>query len=40
VDLIDVTEDELVVCPRCGSDLEVTRVSPLTLAPAPAEVEE
>jgi alpha-aminoadipate carrier protein LysW len=38
--LTDVVQGEIVVCPDCGVDLEVTTVTPvleLTLAPQEAE---
>jgi alpha-aminoadipate carrier protein LysW len=35
----DVEEGEIVVCPDCGAELEVTSVNPVTLELAP-EVEE
>jgi alpha-aminoadipate carrier protein LysW len=31
---------EIVECPECGVELEVTGTSPLTLAPAPEEEED
>jgi len=31
---------EIVVCPDCGAELEVTSVEPLTLELAPAEEED
>lgn len=31
---------EIVDCPECGTELEVTRLSPLTLANAPQEEED
>lgn len=35
----DTMESEIVACPDCGAELEVTSIDPLTLALAP-EVEE
>lgn len=35
----DLELAEIVVCPDCGMELEVTNLDPVTLAPAP-EVEE
>jgi alpha-aminoadipate carrier protein LysW len=35
----DTIESEIVACPDCGAELEVTSISPPTLALAP-EVEE
>ena len=35
----DVEEGEIVICPDCGVELEVTGVDPLTVGLAP-EVEE
>ena len=35
----DVMENEILVCPECGVELEVISLQPLTLAMAP-EVEE
>ncbi|NMC78330.1 MAG: lysine biosynthesis protein LysW [Chloroflexi bacterium] len=40
IELIDVVEGELVVCPECGVDLEVTQLDPLTLENAPMEQED
>ncbi len=31
---------EIVVCPDCGTELELTAVQPVTLAAAPKEVED
>ena len=31
---------ELLICPDCGSDLEITSVSPLTVGKAPEEEED
>jgi alpha-aminoadipate carrier protein LysW len=33
-------QGEIVVCPDCGVDLEVTNVQPLTLELAPMEAED
>lgn len=38
--LSNVEAGEIVVCPDCGVDLEVTGVAPLALAPAPVEAED
>jgi len=39
--LTDVVQGEIVVCPDCGVDLEVTTVAPaVTLALAPQEAED
>ena len=39
--LNDVVQGEIVVCPDCGVDLEVTAVAPaVTLALAPQEAED
>jgi alpha-aminoadipate carrier protein LysW len=39
--LDNVLQGEIVVCPDCGLDLEVTATSPaLALAPAPLEAED
>lgn len=35
-----VVQGEIVVCPECGVDLEVTALQPLTLALAPIEQED
>jgi len=40
IELQDVMEGEIVVCPDCGVDLEVTSLSPLKLEPAPMEAED
>jgi alpha-aminoadipate carrier protein LysW len=41
VELKDGTvKGELIPCPDCGSELEVTNVKPLTLAEAPKEEED
>ena len=36
----DVMEGEIVVCPDCGVDLEVTSLEPVTLDLAPMEEED
>lgn len=36
----DVLEGEIVQCPECGVELEVTGLEPLTLNLAPAEEED
>lgn len=36
----DVLEGELIDCPECGLELEVSSVSPLTLIEAPTEAED
>jgi len=38
--LDDVIQGEIVVCPDCGVDLEVTVLEPLTLELAPMEEED
>lgn len=38
--LEDVIEGEIVVCPDCGVDLEVTSLAPLSVALAPMEQED
>jgi alpha-aminoadipate carrier protein LysW len=38
--LAGVTTAELVACPDCGSELEVTSVDPPVLAEAPTEAED
>jgi alpha-aminoadipate/glutamate carrier protein LysW len=40
ITLNDVIEGEIVVCPECGVDLEVTALAPLTLELAPMEEED
>ena len=40
IDLVDVVQGEIVVCPDCGVDLEVTNLSPITLELAPMEEED
>ena len=36
----DVMENEIVVCPDCGAELEVVSLAPPTLAMAPEEEED
>ena len=38
--LIDVVVGEIVVCPDCGVDLEVTSLDPVTVEVAPMEQED
>jgi alpha-aminoadipate/glutamate carrier protein LysW len=40
IEVQDVMEAEIVVCPDCGVDLEVTGTNPLKLQPAPMEKED
>ncbi len=40
VALDDVMQHEIVQCPDCGTDLEVTSIEPLTVEPAPEEEED
>jgi alpha-aminoadipate carrier protein LysW len=40
IELKDVVQGEIVVCPDCGVDLEVTSLSPVTLELAPMEEED
>jgi len=40
ITLKDVMQGEIVVCPDCGVDLEVTSIEPLTLDLAPMEEED
>jgi alpha-aminoadipate/glutamate carrier protein LysW len=40
IELQDAMKGEIVVCPDCGVDLEVTQLGPLTLEPAPMEAED
>jgi alpha-aminoadipate/glutamate carrier protein LysW len=40
ITLKDVMQGEIVVCPDCGVDLEVTGTDPLTLELAPMEEED
>ena len=40
IELDDVMQGEIVVCPDCGVDLEVTALQPLTLELAPMEEED
>ena len=38
--MTNVMQNEIVQCPECGVDLEVTGIDPITLAPAPEEEED
>ncbi len=40
IDLGGVVKGEIVVCPDCGVDLEVTSLDPITLELAPMEEED
>jgi alpha-aminoadipate carrier protein LysW len=40
VELTDTIEGELILCPECGTDLEVVSLDPPKLDPAPAEEED
>jgi alpha-aminoadipate/glutamate carrier protein LysW len=40
IELDGVVENEIVVCPDCGVDLEVTSLSPVKLELAPMEEED
>lgn len=40
ITLEDVMQGEIVVCPDCGVDLEVTSLEPVTLDLAPMEEED
>jgi alpha-aminoadipate carrier protein LysW len=40
IELQDVVQGEIVVCPDCGVDLEVTNLNPVTLELAPMEEED
>jgi alpha-aminoadipate carrier protein LysW len=40
IDLTDMIEGELMVCPECGTDLEVVSLVPPKLQLAPAEQED
>jgi alpha-aminoadipate carrier protein LysW len=40
ISLVDVVLGEIVVCPDCGIDLEVTSLDPLVLDLAPMEEED
>ena len=40
ITLTDVMQGEIVVCPDCGVDLEVTSLEPVTLDLAPMEEED
>lgn len=36
----DVVENEIIVCPDCGVDLEVLSLNPVTIELAPMEAED
>ncbi len=40
LDLANVVQGEIVVCPDCGVDLEVVSLQPLSVALAPMEQED
>lgn len=40
VSVVDVERGEIVQCPDCGAELEVTSTGPVTLALAPEEEED
>jgi len=40
LNLGEVVQGEIVVCPDCGVELEVTSLDPLSLAAAPMEQED
>lgn len=40
ITLNDVMRGEIVTCPDCGTELEVTSINPLVLEPAPMEQED
>jgi len=40
ISLVGVVEAEILVCPECGVDLEVTHLSPPALEMAPLEAED
>jgi len=40
LNLKETVQGEIVVCPDCGVDLEVTNLNPLTVALAPMEEED
>lgn len=40
IELNDVMQHEIVQCPDCGADLEVTGLDPITLDLAPEEEED
>lgn len=40
IELEDVVQGEIVVCPDCGVDLEVTKLNPIKLELAPMEEED
>jgi alpha-aminoadipate carrier protein LysW len=40
IDLTEAIEGELLICPDCGTDLEVVSLTPPRLQRAPAEQED
>ena len=40
LDVSDIVEGEILVCPDCGVELEVLKLEPITLDIAPMEVED
>jgi alpha-aminoadipate carrier protein LysW len=40
IDEFDVDKGEIISCPECGVELEVTGLAPLELEPAPPEEDE
>ena len=40
ISLEDVVQGEIVICPDCGVDLEVTSIEPFSLEVAPMEEED
>jgi len=40
ITLNNALRGEIVACPDCGTELEVTNTNPLTLEPAPMEQED
>ena len=40
IEMVDVVEGEILVCPDCGVDLEVISLNPPTLELAPMEEED
>jgi len=38
--LEDIEEGELIVCPECGTEMEVVSIDPISLEPAPVEEED
>ena len=40
ISLEDVVQGEIVICPDCGVDLEVTSIEPFSLEIAPMEEED